>query len=413
MTRREFLIASGGSLLLPNGQESVNRAKAENLQIRVSALQHIRIGASFTISHAMWLNGSWGGPLGNNQAIGPPWQDSLKEIANSGVSTIRLSMPWDLVEPAQGKFNWRELDEALQICEQAAVEVVLCFGAKSPRYPEYHPPTWIKAEVEKRIKPPVPSDALQIQVPDKAKQELAKLKEQANKDPAAAAILKTVNATIEQSKTVMAATPKARAAIAHYLTEGIKRYRDRTVVVAWQIENEPLTFTRPMALSQVRREIALARSLDLKKRPILATTWTAVDVSPDLAQGWSPVVTRQMVPLGDILGFDCYVKSNKWETQPEHWRLISRWMDHARGQGKRVWITEWQAEPWEGAQKMDFKNPNGNVSFNPTRYLETFPRAIALKPEKIFLWGLEFQIACKHQGNDAWWKATQEIIAKY
>ncbi len=396
-------------LLTVTGCSDLGQQKSSGaLQIK----HNQRIGTSFTISHAMWLNGSWGGPLGNNQAVGPRWQDSLKEIANAGVSTIRLSMPWDLVEPEQGKFNWRELDEVLTICEQASVEVVLCFGVKSPRHPEYHPPVWIKDEVEKRVKPPVPSDALQIEVPDKAKQELAKLKGQAKKDPAAREIVKAIEAALEQSKTVMAATPKARAAIAHYISEGIKRYRDRTAVVAWQVENEPLTFTSPMAISQVKKEIELVKSLDPKKRPILVTTWTAVDVMPDLAQGWSPVVA-QILPLGDIIGFDCYLSSHKFKTNDGHWGLIQKWFDKAKEAGKEVWITEWQAEPWEGAQKMDFKNPNGNASFNPTRYLETFPRAIALKPEKIFLWGLEFQIACKKQGNDAWWKATQAIIAKY
>lgn len=374
--------------------------------------QNSRIGASFTISHAMWLNGSWGGPLGNNQAVGPTWQDSLKEIANSGVSTIRLSMPWDLVEPEQGKYNWRELDEALTICEQASVEVVLCFGVKSPRYPEYHPPAWIKAEVEKRVKTASSSDVLQVEFPEEVKKEFGKLKEQAKKDPNAKAMLTVFEGYLEQSKTLMAATQKARDAINHYVAEGVKRYRDRKSVVAWQIENEPLTFTRPMALSQVKREIELVRSLDTKKRPVLVTTWTAVDVSPEYACGWSPVV-NQILPLGDIIGFDCYLKSHKWDAKQGHWQLIKEWIGGARKQGKQVWLSEWQAEPWEEDQKMDFKDPSGNASYNPKQYESSFTRAQQLGADKILLWGLEFQIACKNQGNDAWWKATQAIIAKY
>lgn len=370
------MIVSSGSLSLLNSCQSSGSNRKSKL-----------IGASFTISHAMWLNGKFfGGPYGNGEAVGPPWQESLREIANSGVSTIRLSMPWDLVEPEQGTFNWRELDEALTICEQAGVEVVMCFGVKTPRHPEYHPPAWIKAEVETRV-------ALK---PPKGKKRHPDLPQV----PFA-------------SDSVLAATPKAREAINRYIAEGIKRYRDRKSIIAWQVENEPLTFTTPLALSQVSKEVDLARSLDPNKRPILVTTWTAVDVIPSLSQFWGKAV-EQIFPLGDIIGFDCYVSGREWQAIEGHWLLIDQWMDEARKQGKKVLIAEWQSEPWwKKDERMDFKNPNGNPSFNPTRYLETFPRAIALKPEKIFLWGLEFQIACKKQGNDAWWKATQAIIAEH
>lgn len=371
--------------------------------------QNPRIGASFTISHAMWLNGSWGGPFGDDKAVGPVWQDSLKEIANSGVSVIRLSHPWDLVEPEQGKFNWQELDEAVEICEKAGVEIVLCFGVKSPRHPEYHPPAWIKSEVEQRLKPKDPIDLPHIEA---IKKELDQLKQEAKTDPSLTARLKALESFLEPFKTVMAATPKARDAIAKYITQGVRRYRDRAAVVAWQIENEPLMFTRSMALSQVKQEIESVKKLDIKKRPVLMTTWTAVDVPEEFTRGWSPAV-KQIIPLGGIIGFDCYVRSHKFETQDGHWTLIKQWVDQTRKAGKKVWIAEWQAETWEQDQKMDFKNPDGNASFNPKQYEASLTRARQLGADKILLWGLEFQIACKNQGNDAWWDATLKVLREF
>jgi len=377
-------------------------------QSATARLKSNRIGASFTISHAMWLNGSWGGPRGDGEAVGPPWQESLKAEADSGVSTVRLSHPWDLVEPEQGKFNWKELDEAITICEQAGVEIVLCIGVKSPRYPEYHPPGWIKAEVEKRLKPK-PTDELKIAIPDQLKKQIDELQQLVKKDPNDKALLDQLEEVNEQLNMVMAATPKARDAIKRYLTAAVIRYRDRASIKVWQVENEPLTFTRPMALSQVKEEIELVRSLDSKKRPILVTTWTAVDVPPEWSAGWTTAV-EQIIPLGDIVGFDCYIKSHEWETQEGHWQLVKQWMASARKQGKKVWITEWQAEPWEEGQKMDFKDPYGNKSFNPKLYEDTFQLALRLKPDKILLWGEEFQIACKKQGNSAWRVATAHLF---
>lgn len=355
--------------------------------------KRVKIGASFTISHAMWLNGSWGGPKGDGTAVGPEWQRSLKEIVYAGFEPIRLSHPWDLLEPEQGKFNWRDLDEAVDICEKAGVDVVLCLGVKSPRYPEYHPPGWIKDKVMAPVKPKDDEDSLR---------RLIKLPPEIN-------LLKGI-----VSETVLAYSEHSRDAIDNFLTEAVRRYRDRKCIKWWQIENEPLMFSQSLAVSRVKEEIGLVRALDQKYRPVMITTHCAVDVLPDLAQYWTPAIER-IIPLGDIVGFDVYYSSHRFHIEPEgHFRLIDKWIATARKRGKKVWIAEWQAEPWEKDQKMDFANPLGNASLTPSDYEVRFREwALGRKADAILLWGLEFQLACRKQGNSVWWDTSRRILRNY
>lgn len=353
----------------------------------------VRIGASFTISHAMWLNGSWGGPKGDESAIGPIWQQSLQDIIYAGFNPIRLSHPWDLLEPKRGKFNWRDLDEAVDICEKAGVDVVLCLGVKSPRYPEYHAPAWIKDKVMAPVKPKDDEDSLQ---------RIIKL-------PPEIELLKGVIPAM-----VLAYNEHSRDAIDTFLAEAVGRYRDRKCIKWWQVENEPLMFSQPLAISRIKEEIELVRALDQRGRPVMITTHCAVDVPLDWAQYWTPAIER-IVPLGDIVGFDVYYSSHKFHIEPEgHFHLIDKWIKAARGKGKKVWIAEWQAEPWEEGQKMDFADPLGNLSLTPSEYEVRFKEwALGRKADVVLFWGLEFQLACKHQGNSGWWDTSLRILRDY
>ena len=285
-----------------------------------------------------------------------------------GFGLIRLSASWREVE----QFGYEHLDWLLGEAEQARQPVLLTVGMKALGWPEFYLPE--------------------------------------GKDPADAGV--------------------QRQAIDH-VRDVAQRYRDKPMLKGWQIENEPFNRSGPRSLSipraVVRAEAKAVRSID-PDRPLLVTTFAHFDEGLDRSSsrhqstwkrrlGLAQPAGREALSIlrrGDILGLDIY-PSIGWldasgreqvaHAAPDQVDAVARWLRIAREQGKRLWVTEAQAEPWE-ARRQTHADP---LSTRPEAIAELVNRLVGIGVETILLWGSEYWVWRAHNGDPRWLEAVSLV----
>ena len=281
---------------------------------------------------------------------------------------LRLSASWREIE----QFGYGHLDWLLTAAERARQPVLLTVGMKALGWPEFYLPEGLN-----------PHDA-EVQ----------------------------------------------RRAIIH-VREVARRYRDNPALVAWQIENEPFNRSGPHAWwiprSLVRAEARAVRSLD-RDRPLVVTTFAHFDAGLDRTSSrhqssWTrrlgPALPAEREALsvlrrGDILGLDVYPAIG-WldpgglaqlaRAAPDQLAIVAGWHRIAREQGKRVWVTEAQAEPWEA------RPTHGDpVSVQPEAIGELVNRLAGIGVETILLWGSEYWLRRADSGDPRWIEAVSLVL---
>ncbi len=159
-------------------------------------------GLNFSLTHAQYLGLDWK----------KMYVDMLEELQPRRLRVMGL---WEVIEPEQDKFNFRDIDFIVREAEARKVKLILTLGLKQPGWPECHEPEWIR------------------------EQELG----------------------IRNQK------------LLEFITATVQRYKINKAISAWQVENEPFFVFGPncpaVDRDLLQREIALVRSLD--SRPIVLT----------------------------------------------------------------------------------------------------------------------------------------------
>lgn len=172
----------------------------------------VRWGVTFNPRHAEYF--------------GLPWKETYRGILDDlQVRSLRLSSPWDTVEPVRGQYDFSEIDWMLKEAQSREVKVLLAIGQKVPRWPECHIPQWAQ---------------------------------RLSQDERQRALLAMVEATVRHLR----ASPS---------------------IEEWQVENEPLfSFGQcpPPNKELLQKEIAVVRGLDQRAVVItdsgeLSTWWKA------------------------------------------------------------------------------------------------------------------------------------------
>lgn len=199
-----------------------------------------------------------------------------------GVRRFRLMSYWDQIEPAPGRFDWNGLDGQFAMVEERGGEVSLAVGLRQPRYPECHPPLWLKD---------------------------------------------------------LCSEDKERALL-NYLSEVVRRYRMLPVLDSWQLENEALNHgigeCTDYSRQRLRREYWVLKELDQDhpvvmslsntygiplKKPIpdvFATTFYSIQYNKDaykhtLLPPW--FYRYRAALIGLVTGRPCFIH----ELQAEPW----------------------------------------------------------------------------------------------
>jgi cellulase (glycosyl hydrolase family 5) len=299
---------------------------------------------------------------------GLDYRAAFERVVAMRFGILRLSASWREIE----QFGYEYLDWLLTTAERARQTVLLTVGMKALGWPEFYLPEGLS-----------PNDA-----------------------------------------------PVRQRALMH-VREVARRYRDNPALVAWQIENEPFNRSGPNAWwiprSVVRAEAEAVRSLD-PDRPLVVTTFAHFDADLDRTSsrqqsrwkrrlGLAVPAEREALSIlrpGDILGLDVY-SSIGWldpegrdrlaRAAPDQIASVTGWQRVARQQGKRIWVTEAQAEPWEA------RSTQGDpISIRPESIGELVDRLTGIGIETIVLWGSEYWLGRADRGDPRWIEAVALVL---
>lgn len=288
-------------------------------------------------------------------------------------------MYWDLTQPSPGVLDFTAIDELLGVVadhNQSAprpTRVILTVGARNFVYPELHTPPWSGP------------------------------REQPALDYA-----------------------QSGAAYRAYFDGTILRYRSSPLLYAWQVENEAFDYVvneatgdDQITAEQMAWEVGEVHHLDPSHRAVTTTfdgwnvlvDWLQLNMEPvlDGLHGFPSGHPGDSLAAGDALGLDIYVDGpstpfrfasvalrTSWKAE-----AINFWAGLARAQGKQVWLTEMQAQPWS-IDPLD-PNPGG---FSTDDLVQTAKIYRTTQLNVVLLWGVETWLA-----DPAWMQAGQSAMA--
>lgn len=269
-----------------------------------------------------------------------------------GAKKLRISAYWDLLEKEENAlYDWTDLDWQINLAEEKEAELILAIGGRLPRWPECHYPSWLQdATQEKREK-----------------------------------------ATLD------------------YIEKTILRYKDRSVIKAWQIENEPFLKyfgeCPKFNSSFLDQEIALVKSLD--DRDIVITD------SGELSL-WVPAAKRADI-FGTTMYRDTYSGKLKryihYPITPGFFRFKKNVTD-LFASPKKWMVIEMQGEPW-GPKHFQYLSAKER---SKTMDLEKFKSMIEFSSQtgfqEFYLWGVEWWYWEKEKGDSAIWNEAKKLYKK-
>jgi hypothetical protein len=336
------------------------------------------------------------------QALGLEPEAALAELLGYPFAVIRLAAYWDRIEPAPGKFDPSWLDWQVDAAERAGKQIIICTGpVKSFGYPEFFVPAH-------HLPAPLPEGRL---------------------------------VTAETHRPLLEAGVE-------FLTRIIGRYAGRSAVIAWQVEHEavdPLGMEHSWRLSAefAAAEVAAARAAD-PSRPVLLNGFLPATAPVAAAQWWR---TRDQgdslavaARLADTVGIDyyprhalaargrraVYLDGTASRLGPRRYRNLAR---RAAADGKRMMITEIQAEPWEAVTVppsppgpgrsvgAGWSGGYGMYSCLPEHMIASYNRCVRWSRRNppgasaYLFWGAEYWLLRAHQGDPAYLRAFSRILA--
>jgi hypothetical protein len=322
-------------------------------------------------------------------ALGLDPPATLSDLLRYPFEVVRLGAYWNRIEPEPGRFDTGELDWQLDAAEAAGKQVILGVGPlKNFGYPEFFVPAHHLPE-------PLPEGSLV--------------------DPA------------HHRPLLDAATEFAQRIVA--------RYRDRPAIVAWQVEHEavdPLGMEHSWRLDQafVQREVEAVREAD-PTRPIMMNGFLPTTLPVRLQQWWrtrdqgdSLAVAQR---LADIVGIDYYPRhalmglggrtvyldggATPW-TNGRRRRLLA-W---PRTSGRRVMVSEGQAEPWEAATTPPNPLDRAMYSCRPEHVVANYNQCLRWAREAqvaldaYLFWGAEYWLLREQYGDARYIQAFARVL---
>lgn len=272
-------------------------------------------------------------------------------LSDVGVRHVRLAAHWDMIEPSQDTFYFGMLDREFALAEAYGADIILSVGRRLPRWPECHTPSWAK------------------------------------------------KLSWEEQKEELRA----------YIRAVVEHYKDRDVLITWQIENEP--FLELFAYAEcgnldvafLDEEIALVRELD-GTRPILITD------SGNLGT-WYGAWRR-----GNIFGTSVYVYLWNEKVGPLRTLLPPRWYQFKRNVmsilfgEKETLLIELSAEPWLLTPISETPIETQLSRMNIQKFEEILAYAKETGLEKQYLWGAEWWYWLHTQGKSEFWERARILF---
>ncbi len=372
-------LAAAGAIALPLGLET---RIARSMQPLTGAWKHLPVEPR----GATLVGVSFRPP--QVEAFGLDGQATLRTLLAYPFQLIRLGAYWNRIEPQAGEFDTSELDWQIEAAERAGKQVILAVGAvKTFGYPEFFVPRhWLQQP----------------------------LAEGSLVQPASHAAL------------LLGAT--------QFITRVVTRYRDRGSIVAWQLEHEavdPLGVEHTWRLADqfVERELEALRIAD-PTRPVMMNGFLPTSTLVRISQWWRTNdqgdSLKVAARLADIVGIDYYPRHALTSLGPATlylagahlpWQaaLRERLFESTRARGKRLMVSEGQAEPWETMTTPP--NPERRAMFScpPEQLVRNFNAAIGWSPpdDPIYaylFWGAEYWVLREKSGDATYLQAFARVL---
>lgn len=301
---------------------------------------------------------------------------------------LRLGAYWNRLEPRPGVFDPGELDWQIEAAERAGKQVVMCVGAlKCFGYPEFFAPHHI------------------------------------------------VESLPERRRILARDYPALLDAATDFIRRIVERYRQSPSILAWQVEHESvdplgLEHSWRLDLGFVEREVAAVRAED-PGRPVLMNGFLPVSIVGGLSQWFQ---TRDQgdsiaaaVRTADVIGIDFYPRMGLLAVgslsayldsacAPWQFRTFDSVLRTGQRLGKRVMITEIQAEPWETDTIPP--NPPGRVpaSCRPEHLIANYNALVrratrsGAAVEAYLFWGAEYWLLRQQVGDRSYLDAFARVL---
>ena len=317
--------------------------------------ESLRVGTTFSAKQCEYL--------------GVDWKKTYSAVLDEGFDLIRLGAYWSEIEKEEGRYDFADLDWQVAEARKRNIPVVLAAGIKAPRWPEYFIPDWV---IEK-ARPGFARD--------------------------------------------LAKYPYIRERALLFTEEVIKRYRDEAIVQYWQVENEPFIRIGKkhwyIGMPLLEEEVALVRKLDGGKRPVIMTIATYPHpLMRFIARVFTPRDrVRRSAELCDIIGINVYpvvghrmfgVDMYLHPTRKERQEYFADLVGRIRKEGKKVWVTELQAEPWEPGH-LAYVGEEPPRTDDPRKTEAFFGEMRGLGIDTFLLWGAEYWIFREDKYGDTRW----------
>ena len=231
-----------------------------------------------------------------------------------------------------------------------------------------------------------------------------------------------------------ASHPALLSGAEQFITRIVTRYRDRQSIVAWQLEHEavdPLGVEHSWRLGRsfVERELQALRAAD-PSRPVMMNGFLPTSSVVRLSQWWRTRDQGDSLAvagsLADIVGLDYYPRTGL--------RRVGRrtlYLDGAGGRaarttrervfgsirtrGKRLMISEGQAEPWETTTVPPSPERHAPFSCPPEQLIDNYNAALrwSLDADPLYaylFWGAEYWLVRSQSGDPSYLQAFAHIL---
>jgi len=295
----------------------------------------------------------WGVNFSQMQAenLGLDWRAMYLAMINDlGVKNVKILVGWDWVNGERGKYYFDDVDWQVSQAAQSGVNLILSIGMKTGRWPECHMPEWAKSL-------------------SKEEREIA---------------------------------------ISEYLTQLVQRYQNSDSIIYWQVENEPFfPFGQcpKTDVNFVKQEVALVKSLDVKKRPII------ISDTGEFSLWLKPA------SIGDIVGTTMY--RSFWIHEMGFYSFspfppLSYYL-RAKIIGaiykKDVQCVELQAEPWGPELLYDLPLSEQAKTMDLNKFKDNIRFAKATGWKDFYLWGVEWWYWMKEkQAQPEIWQEAKTLF---
>jgi hypothetical protein len=323
------------------------------------------------------------------EALGLDAQSTLTTLLAYPFQVLRLGAYWQQCEPTPGAFVPDELDWQIEAAERSGKQIILCVGAiKSFGYPEFFVPAHHR-----------------------------------------------LDAFREGALITPTAQPRLLEAASAFITRVIERYRDRSSIVAWQVEHEAvdplgLEHSWRLATAFLEAEIQAVRAADTA-RPIVLNGFLPTTLLAGLFQWWRTRDQGDSLDiaqrLADIVGVDYYPRYGLislagrtlyMDGSRLPWQALRRAQLTTRiaQQGRKLMITEGQAEPWETVTTPP--DPQGCTMFSclPEHLIDTYNQWLTLDSGgeqglyAYLFWGAEYWVRRQRGGDPRYLQAFARIL---